>query len=71
MIKISDKTCNLRSILSDPPKDWSLKRRRNYFLWAQQVVAGLQGVNQSLDDCVQSVLQEGLQALSQSDPGGK
>ena len=64
MIKIADKTCNLRSILSDPPKDWSLKRRREYFSWANQVVAGLLGVNQALDDCVQSVLQEGLQKLS-------
>lgn len=69
MIKIADKTCNLRSILADPPHDWSLKRRRNYFLWAQQVVAGLQGVNQPLDDCVQSVLEEGLRALSQAEPG--
>jgi guanosine-3',5'-bis(diphosphate) 3'-pyrophosphohydrolase len=69
MIKISDKTCNLRSILSDPPRGWSLNRQKEYFLWAQQVVSGLLGVNQALDDCVQSVLQEGLQKLSLAEPG--
>lgn len=69
MIQISDKTCNLRSILSDPPHDWSLKRRQGYFQWARQVVDGLLGVNQTLDDCVQSILEEGLQKLSQAKPG--
>lgn len=71
VIKISDKTCNLRSILSDPPKGWSLHRQQEYFLWAQEVVAGLLGVNQALDDCVQSVLEEGLQKLSQAEQGGE
>ena len=63
MIKISDKTCNLRSILADPPRGWSLDRQKEYFMWAEQVVSGLLGVNQALDDCVQSVLQEGLRKL--------
>jgi guanosine-3',5'-bis(diphosphate) 3'-pyrophosphohydrolase len=31
MIKIADKTCNLRSILSDPPNDWPLLRQYDYF----------------------------------------
>ena len=66
-----DKTCNLRSILSDPPKGWSLDRQQEYFLWAQEVVSGLLGVNQALDDFVQSVLQQGLQKLSQAEPGGE
>jgi guanosine-3',5'-bis(diphosphate) 3'-pyrophosphohydrolase len=69
MIKISDKVCNLRSILTDPPQEWSLKRRRGYFLWAKQVVDGLLGVNQALDECVQSILEEGLRTLSPAEPG--
>ena len=48
---------------------WSINRQKEYFLWAQEVVAGLLGVNQALDDCVQSVLQDGLQKLSQAEQG--
>ncbi len=40
-LKLADKISNLRSILASPPADWSLKRRREYFDWAKQVVDGL------------------------------
>ena len=70
MITISDETCNLRSILADPPRDWSLDRQKEYFMWAEQVVSGLLGVNKALDDCVQSVLQEGLQKLAKAEQDG-
>jgi GTP diphosphokinase / guanosine-3',5'-bis(diphosphate) 3'-diphosphatase len=35
LIKIADKTSNLRSILSSPPTDWSTRRKREYFDWAK------------------------------------
>src|SRR6266852_3176326 len=38
-LKLADKISNLRSILASPPVDWSLQRRRQYFEWANQVVA--------------------------------
>jgi guanosine-3',5'-bis(diphosphate) 3'-pyrophosphohydrolase len=63
MIKIADKTCNLRSILSDPPKDWPLSRQYDYFVWAEKVVSGLLGHNSSLDDAVDRVLCVGLRKL--------
>ena len=63
MIKIADKTCNLRSILSDPPNDWPLNRQIEYFEWAEKVVAGLLGGNQALDGMVQLVLRDGLVKL--------
>ena len=66
MIKIADKTCNLRAILSDPPMAWSTKRKKEYFEWAEKVVGGLLGVNEALDACVTSVLQEGLQQLTEA-----
>ena len=66
MIKIADKTCNLRSILADPPDGWSQQRQYEYFQWAEQVVAGLLGENKALDDGVQRVLQEGLTQLKQA-----
>src|SRR5579863_1057472 len=41
VIKLSDKISNLRSILSSPPADWSMERRKEYFEWGKQVVDGL------------------------------
>ena len=67
MIKIADKTCNLRSILSDPPRDWPQQRQYEYFQWAEQVVAGLLGENKALDYGVQKVLQEGISQLGSAD----
>lgn len=63
-IKIADKTCNLRSILVDPPEEWSLQRQREYFDWARQVVEGLLGVNEPLDRSVLEVLEAGEKKLS-------
>ncbi|MDF1814086.1 MAG: HD domain-containing protein [Verrucomicrobiales bacterium] len=60
MIKLADKTCNLRSILTDPPKDWDTKRQREYFEWARQVCDGLKGVNAALEAELDTVLKEGL-----------
>ena len=50
MIKIADKTSNLRSIAASPPKDWSTERQREYFEWAREVVAGCRGVNDTLEE---------------------
>ena len=40
-IKLADKISNLRAILSSPPADWDLPRKREYFAWAKRVVDGL------------------------------
>jgi (p)ppGpp synthase/HD superfamily hydrolase len=45
ILKIADKAANLNSILQSPPKDWSRTRKREYFAWAAEVVAGCRGVN--------------------------
>ena len=49
MLKIADKASNLRAIVASPPKDWPAKRKRAYFSWAQDVVAGCRGVNLALE----------------------
>ncbi len=49
MIKVADKTSNLRSIAASPPKDWSAERKREYFEWAGEVVSGCRGVNATLE----------------------
>lgn len=48
VIKLADKISNMRSILVSPPADWSFERRREYFLWAEQVVNGLSRPNAML-----------------------
>jgi len=49
LVKLADKTCNLRDIVSMPPVDWSAGRRWQYFRWAKDVVDGLRGVNPRLE----------------------
>jgi guanosine-3',5'-bis(diphosphate) 3'-pyrophosphohydrolase len=48
VIKVADKISNLRSILSSPPAEWSLERRREYFEWAKKVVDGLTAPDRKL-----------------------
>ena len=40
IIKLADKTANLRAIASSPPP-WPAERKREYIAWAQSVVSGL------------------------------
>jgi len=49
ILKLADKTSNLRAIAASPPPDWSVKRRLEYVEWARQVSEGLTGVSQWLE----------------------
>jgi guanosine-3',5'-bis(diphosphate) 3'-pyrophosphohydrolase len=49
MIRLADKTCNVRDIAKNPPPNWSLDRRRDYFTWAEQVVKALGAVHPALE----------------------
>jgi (p)ppGpp synthase/HD superfamily hydrolase len=37
IIKLADKTSNVRAIVASPPKDWSAQRRADYVDWARKV----------------------------------
>ena len=50
LIKLADKACNVRNLVTMPPKDWSLERRQEYLLWGEKVVAGLRGTNAALEE---------------------
>jgi guanosine-3',5'-bis(diphosphate) 3'-pyrophosphohydrolase len=56
LVKLADKISNLRDIAASPPRDWSLERRREYFDWAAQVVAGLRGVSPRLESLFDGAL---------------
>jgi guanosine-3',5'-bis(diphosphate) 3'-pyrophosphohydrolase len=58
-LKIADKIMNLRDITNNPPADWPLERIYAYLDWAENVVAGLRGVNKKLDDMFDESLSRG------------
>jgi (p)ppGpp synthase/HD superfamily hydrolase len=60
LIKIADKTSNLRSILESPPVDWDARRRREYFEWAEKVVAGCRGVNERIEAAFDAAYRAGV-----------
>jgi (p)ppGpp synthase/HD superfamily hydrolase len=49
VLKLADKTSNLRAITASPSKEWSVRRRLEYVAWARQVVDGLRGANSWLE----------------------
>ncbi len=49
LVKLADKICNVRDVADDPPKDWPLARKQEYFDWAKSVVDRLRGVNEPLE----------------------
>lgn len=49
VLKLADKTSNLRSLVKSPPTDWDSNRKREYLTWAKDVVQELRGVNAWLE----------------------
>jgi (p)ppGpp synthase/HD superfamily hydrolase len=49
LLKIADKTANLRSILHSPPDGWDEVRKKEYFEWAKSVVDNCRGINPLLE----------------------
>ncbi len=64
LIRLADKCCNVRDIVSTPPDNWSLERRREYLLWTEQVVVGLRGANAALEEHYDHELSSGKTLLS-------
>ena len=49
LLKIADKTSNLRALALSPPADWEFERVSEYIDWAEQVVNHCRGLNAFLD----------------------
>lgn len=49
LVKLADKTCNIRDMAACPPTDWQLQRREEYFDWAAAVVERLPRSNEPLE----------------------
>ena len=50
LLKLADKTSNLRAMAASPPADWPVERRRDYVDWARAVVDGLRGASPWLEE---------------------
>jgi (p)ppGpp synthase/HD superfamily hydrolase len=50
VIKLADKTSNLRAMAVSPPRNWSDARRADYLDWSRRVVANCRGANRWLED---------------------
>lgn len=50
LIKIADKTSNVRSVVHEAPKDWSRERMVEYVAWARSVVDAIRGTDARLED---------------------
>ena len=48
LVKLADKTSNLRDVATSPPRGWPLERKRAYFDWAKAVVDQLPPVSKRL-----------------------
>jgi guanosine-3',5'-bis(diphosphate) 3'-pyrophosphohydrolase len=49
LVKLADKICNLRDIASNPPANWPLERKQEYYEWAKRVIDGLRGAHPGLE----------------------
>jgi (p)ppGpp synthase/HD superfamily hydrolase len=49
LLKIADKTSNLRGLVASPPVGWTEARLRDYVVWANDVVQSCRGLNPRLE----------------------
>src|SRR5690349_13957763 len=49
LLKLADKTSNLRSLVQSPPAGWSRQRLADYVVWAHDVVRSCRGLNPRLE----------------------
>lgn len=58
LIKIADKTSNVRDVVHAPPSDWSREEMRAYVDWAKAVVAAMRGTDARLEDTFDRIAAE-------------
>jgi (p)ppGpp synthase/HD superfamily hydrolase len=66
IIKLADKTSNLRALAHSPPTGWPPERLAEYRVWAGDVVAGCRGVNPWLEaqfDAADAALRAGAHVI--------
>jgi hypothetical protein len=67
LLKLADKTSNLRAMAASPPANWPAARRQDYIAWARAVVAGLRGTNAWLEAAFDAAATEAELAVAAAD----
>jgi (p)ppGpp synthase/HD superfamily hydrolase len=62
VLKLADKTSNLRALAASPPSKWPVERKIEYVRWAERVAEGLRGVS----DVLEAQFKEAAQAADRS-----
>ena len=68
LIKLADKTSNLRAIAFSPAPEWSVKRRLDYIAWAKNVVAGLKGTSPWLEEQFERAVEAAERSFAVANP---
>jgi hypothetical protein len=63
ILKLADKTSNLRALVSSPAADWSIKRRMEYLGWARDVAKGWRGDNKWLEERFDQAAEEAERSI--------
>lgn len=70
-IKLADKICNVRDIAYAPPDQWNRQRKMEYLQWAQDVIAGLRGVNEKLEKHFDETIANARQKILEEGESGR
>lgn len=58
-LKLADKICNVTDIIHHPPGNWTLDRKLQYLLWAEQILMEVKGTSPKLENKLQDLITEG------------
>ena len=64
LVKLADKICNVYDMVAAPPAKWSPERKREYLVWAKDVVDRLRGTHAGLETIFDEVYAKGIRALA-------
>jgi hypothetical protein len=63
LIKLTDKTSNVRAVTISPAIGWPAQRRLDYIDWAKKVVAGLRGTSPWLEQQFDEAVERAVQSM--------
>jgi (p)ppGpp synthase/HD superfamily hydrolase len=69
LIKLTDKSSNVRAVTISPAIGWPVQRRLEYIHWAKQVVSGMRGTSPWLEEQFDEAVERAVQTLDPTAPG--
>ncbi len=63
LVKLADKTANLRDVVASPPDGWSGDRIDNYVEWGKAVIDRLRGTHAQLESLFDRAYEQGRQIV--------